>query len=459
MGKKAQANAQAISPREDFGSWVKALHASSKFRQPEDETTFLTCCDAVTGHEDAGPCIEALVGAVSAREDHGLYEALHNALWRFPRADLGEHLALLLPAWLKRVRTMQHQIIRFLGPLFGYGSEALASFVKGLEALPDGERAAVQRAFQRWSLDIPDFATLAEALRKGPPRRVRPQAPLPAPPDSWPSEWKEALETLRRGESAISIWQSGTKAETDAVIALLTQPLGEGVRHLEVLTNPLYISYAKKHWAYFVKRVAALSPEEQALVLAQLKKGSGRAPRGRDRGSILKAALEGPEAHEAERSEPTEVKATTVAPAATGRVPASANEFVPQVGFGPYRFGMSREACAKVVGPPVSVSSHPAMPDVTEYRGPIAAVFIDDALVEVQLLKGAVLEFEGRDLLKDVAAVMALAERYPPALKQGPYLNLSAISLLVLAGGKRKQLLASLYTDVVAGRVRFLGLV
>ncbi len=47
MGKTVQENAQTMSPREDFGSWVKALHKASKFRQPEDETMFLTCCDAV----------------------------------------------------------------------------------------------------------------------------------------------------------------------------------------------------------------------------------------------------------------------------------------------------------------------------------------------------------------------------------------------------------------------------
>jgi hypothetical protein len=312
-----------LSPRADFAAWSAALASAARLRKPDDETAFAACCDAVTGHEEAGPCVEALVGAVSAREDHGLYEALFNALWRFPPAALGEHLARLLPGWLKRVRAMQHQVIRFLGPLFGFGAAARPAFLTTLAALPEAERAAVARAFERWSRERPDFATLAEALRGGKPRRARPQAPLPAPPDSWPAPWKQALETLRRGENATGIWYHGTTDEADAVLALLTEPLGDGLRHLEALTNPLYTSYAKQHWNYFVARVAALPPEAQARVLAQLKKGSGRGPR-RDRGAILQAALE---AAAAPAAPPVPVEETPVA--TPTRAPASAKEFVP----------------------------------------------------------------------------------------------------------------------------------
>ncbi len=279
-------------PPLEFTTWSAALDASAALRTPDDAARFCACCDAVTGAEDPVPALEALVAAVLKEDDHGVYEALHNALWRFPPEILGATLGRLLPGWYRRMRRAPFQVERFLGVLLGVGAAARPAFIEALRALPATERAAVRRAFERWALEAPDVEGLVEPLRDKPKKPARAPA-LPDPPAEWPAEWKAHLAALRAGESVTGVWSSGSLEEMEIVAALLTQPVGKDYRHLDTLSYPLYGSFAKKHWRAFVAKVASFDSEAREMVIAQLTKASGRNVKRFDRGAILREALEG----------------------------------------------------------------------------------------------------------------------------------------------------------------------
>ena len=411
-------------PGEDLDGWRARLSGAARLETPEEDARFFACCDAVTGQEDP-VVIDALVDAVRVADDHGVYEAVHNALWRFPPEVLGARLGALLPAWYRRMRRHPYQVDRFLGPVLGVGEAARPALIAAVRALPAAERAAVARAWGRWAVEQVEAEALVDALRDRPARR--PKAPaLPEPPAAWPDAWKAWLATLRAGENPM-LWQTGSREEMEAVAALLAEPLGAGWRHVEALTNPLYIAFAKALWPEFVARVASFPADARAQVLAQLKQATGRRGAQHDRARILDEAMAAKDAPAPEAPAPVVWEA-----------PAEPDALHPFVGVGPYRFGASRADCVAALGPPDTTRELFAMDQIIDRRGAVSATFQEDRLVELTFHAGATLRAAGVDVFADKGAADALRAAFADHTEQKAYLNLPSVGLVLAGFGKRR---------------------
>lgn len=265
-------------------AWIAALDRAASLSRPDDHALFCALVSQVTGKE-GDEVFDALIAAIRVRDDLGSYEAVHNAIWRFPSDWLGRALASRLPGLSRRMQR-HDQVERFLCPLLGVGARARASFVIAARALPAKDLSTVRAALKRWSddSDAEDFGgwgTLFVELGG----RVAAEDPTPPPPEHWPRDWKAALNNLRGHGGRASFWKTGKPEELDKIVALMSQPLGKGWRELDALTNPLFVSFAKRHWALFVRKVAKLPVAQRACLLEQLAR---KAPK---RAAALRTAI------------------------------------------------------------------------------------------------------------------------------------------------------------------------
>lgn len=249
-------------------AWKARLKRTARLASGRDFEEFAAAVAEVRGNEP-DDVIDALLEAVRAPEDHGAYEGLHDALWRFPEARLATALARRLPALIRRMNK-HDQVLRFVSPLFGegVGRDALPPFLAAARALPSKDRATLRRAVSGWAKEHQEIESVVGALAGKKMEREVEDAP-PPPPATWPKEWRGALAKLRSGMHAVT-WKTSTVKELPRIVALLTQPLGRGWREAEALTNPLYISFAKKLWPDFVDAVRALDDDDRKTLLSQL---------------------------------------------------------------------------------------------------------------------------------------------------------------------------------------------
>ncbi|MFM2246688.1 MAG: hypothetical protein RL071_2762, partial [Pseudomonadota bacterium] len=330
---------------------------------------------------------------------------------------------------------------------------ALPALRAALEAHPAADRAAVGRAAARLVAELPEAAPLATALGAPAPRAPR-AAPLPPAPVGWPAAWVARLDAVRAGALPTDLWVTGAEDELDGVIALLTQPLGAGERHLEAMTNPLYIAFARKHWPLYLARVAALGPDEKDALMANLRKASRRKGPQHDRAALLQQGLDGAMPL-APGTPPPPPPAVVVDERAAGL-----STLLPYIGVGAYRFGMDRAECAAALGPPEAEKRHVGLEQVEERRGPVTAWFADRGLVELHLAAGAALTVGEVDVLSDKQALDKLRAAFPGATEQRAYINFESLGLCLVGFGKSKTKagrFAMVYDRGQAPMVRFLG--
>ena len=120
---------------------------------------YVELMEFVTGQEPQG-VFQAIIDSIRVPEDLGAYEAVHNALWRFPPASFAEYMIAALPIFI--VRMAPHdQVARFLCPLLGHGRETyLPVFNEELgRAAPQAQAAilAFVRDSEDWFTDPADI--------------------------------------------------------------------------------------------------------------------------------------------------------------------------------------------------------------------------------------------------------------------------------------------------------------
>jgi hypothetical protein len=246
-------------------TWKPALVAAGALRTDAQVDAYTALIAKVRGREGRAG-FDAVLASIRARHDHGVYEGAHNALWRFPPGELGAWLADALPAFQKRMGR-HDQVHRFYGPLT-VRRAARASFVRGVKAFAPAARRAVVATLRRWSVEDDDWEPILADLGVAVPAATD----AGAAPASWPRPWRTLLDEVRAGKKELgSAWgASGQASALPRVIAFMTVEQGARWREIDNLTNPLFVSYAKRHYPAFVALVRKLPAEERARLLANL---------------------------------------------------------------------------------------------------------------------------------------------------------------------------------------------
>jgi hypothetical protein len=244
---------------------ARELIAAGPLRTDAQVTTYAKLVAKVRGREGR-PGFDAVIASIRAPHDHGLYEGAHNAIWRFPAADLGAWLADALPSFQKRMGR-HDQVQRFYGPLT-VRKAARAAFIARVAKLPPAARRAVLSTLRRWSVEDEDWEPLLAAL--GAPVAA-PAAARDAPP-SWPKPWRTLLADVRAGKKdLVSAWgATGQASAVPRVIAFMTIDHGPLWREIDSLSNPLFFTYATAHYPAFVKLVRKLPADQRTRLLANL---------------------------------------------------------------------------------------------------------------------------------------------------------------------------------------------
>lgn len=113
-------------------------------------------------------------------------------------------------------------------------------------------------------------------------------------------------------------------------------------------------------------------------------------------------------------------------------------EILPYKSAGPYRLGMTREACAEAAGPPGRERNNLPMRWVHEHRGPVEAIFEKKKLAQVVFSDGARVRLRDVDVLGDPGALAALRALDPDAREQGQYVNLPKLGVCLGGFGRRR---------------------
>ena len=133
--------------------WCKELLGNSKLVQDGDDSTsseeaerrfnrYVQLVDMVNGKE-AQEVFQALVDSICVSEDYGAYEAVHNAIWKFPPGNFAEYFVPALPKLIRRM-AKHDQVARFLCPLTGHGRRKyLPAFVSALDSASPVDRKTI----------------------------------------------------------------------------------------------------------------------------------------------------------------------------------------------------------------------------------------------------------------------------------------------------------------------------
>lgn len=251
--------------RPPSAEWKRALLAAAPLRTDAAVTAYSKLVAMVRGREGRA-AFDALVASVRAPDDHGVYEGTHNAIWRFPPEQLGTWMADVLVAFQKRMGR-HDQVHRFYGSLTTR-KKAGAAFVAAVKKKPAAARRAIVAILRRWSIDEEDWEPVLAAL--GAP--VAAPSAGGEPPASWPRPWRALHAEVRAGKKSLGdAWGYHGKPEAiPRVIAFMTIDPGPRWREIDALSNPVFISFAKKHYPAFVKQVRALPADEKTRLIAHL---------------------------------------------------------------------------------------------------------------------------------------------------------------------------------------------
>jgi hypothetical protein len=133
--------------------WCKELLSNSKLVQDDDDSTspeeaerrfnrYVQLVNMVNGKETQ-EVFQALIDSVRVPEDYGAYEAVHNAIWKFPPDTFAEYFVAALPKFIRRMAKYD-QVARFLYPLTGPGRRKyLPAFVSALGSAPPADRKMI----------------------------------------------------------------------------------------------------------------------------------------------------------------------------------------------------------------------------------------------------------------------------------------------------------------------------
>jgi hypothetical protein len=139
----------------DLDKWRKELILAGNIVQDGDDSVppdeaearcdrYLELIEMITGKESQ-KFFQAIIDSIQAPHDYEVYEAAHNALWRFPPKEFAEYFVAALPEFIRRMAKYD-QVARFLCPLCGWGKEKyLPAFNKELgRAAPNVQREIIK---------------------------------------------------------------------------------------------------------------------------------------------------------------------------------------------------------------------------------------------------------------------------------------------------------------------------
>ena len=127
--------------RSDFDSWRKELIVSGAIIQDDDNSVsperaeyrfnrYIELLEMVRGDEPE-MVFHAIVDSIQVEEDYGAYEAVYNALWRFPPDKFSQYFISALPGFIQR---FGEDVGRFLVGLTGsVNAEYLSCFNRVLD--------------------------------------------------------------------------------------------------------------------------------------------------------------------------------------------------------------------------------------------------------------------------------------------------------------------------------------
>lgn len=156
--------------------WCKELIRNSELAQDGEEidsrdgaensfNRFVQLVDMVNGKESQA-VFQALVDSIRMPEDYGAYEAVHDALWKFPPESFAKYFVSSLPKLIKRM-AKHDQVARFLCPLNGHGRRKyLPAFVAALSSASPTDQKTILNFIKKHSDDLGDIELYQPANRK-----------------------------------------------------------------------------------------------------------------------------------------------------------------------------------------------------------------------------------------------------------------------------------------------------
>ena len=259
----------------NFQEWTRKLEKVWDLKSQEDCSNFSDLMYSLNGTENI-EFAEKIIDTVRLKNDEGLYEALYNALWTFPKPDIGKLLARRLPDFQKRMGKYG-QVQRFY-LLILTNTEAQKAFIDEAKKWTVSERRTAISAIKKWTIEIEDWESVLTQL--GNPLKKTTEDPIP---NEWNENWKKRLEKGRKsgGEYCISglVWNGGKKQwieDLDFIIELLAINHGKHWRQVDDITNPIWGFANKILYAEFLNRIKALPNIKKQKIFDHIKKVSNK---------------------------------------------------------------------------------------------------------------------------------------------------------------------------------------
>jgi len=131
----------------EIKEWKKRLKNCRNLETEEEFDEFDKLISMVTGKEGEEVFL-ALLDAIQPLEDHGVYETLHNAFWKFDPEIFCNSFVNGFPELTKRVPAEYDQIGRFLCPLCGWARKKyLPIFLEVIKSTSPQKRNLIKRWF------------------------------------------------------------------------------------------------------------------------------------------------------------------------------------------------------------------------------------------------------------------------------------------------------------------------
>lgn len=182
----------------NFENWETELEKVWDLKTEEDCVKFSELMYALNGDEDIS-YLNKLIDTVKLKEDFGLYESLHNAIWVFPPKLVGQILANRLPVFQKRMGKYD-QVFRFYVPIPN-NEETLNAFLEEAKDWSVADGKASLSALKNWSIEDEAWEPVLEKLGK-PVVQIKEDTV----PGYWNENWRKRFEEGRAkgGEYSIS---------------------------------------------------------------------------------------------------------------------------------------------------------------------------------------------------------------------------------------------------------------
>jgi hypothetical protein len=254
-----------------FKDWSTQLEKVWGLKTETDCNKFSDLMYSLNGTENIA-FVEKLIDTVRLKDDNGLYEALHNAIWVFPKQTVGQLLARRLPEFQKRMGK-HDQVLRFYLPL-PHNAKALNSFFEEAKKWAAPDKRTALSAIKKWSVEVPEWEKILERFEKP---VAKPNEDLI--PEEWNDKWKKRLTKGRKDNNDYCISQlvwRGTKKnweeDLDFVVELIALNHGKHWRQVNNMTTPLWGYAHKILYNDFVSKVKKLPEAKRNKLLDNIKK-------------------------------------------------------------------------------------------------------------------------------------------------------------------------------------------